>query len=361
MHTHHRVISFPRMVIFFTQIPLINQIATPRHRHLRITEKSPTNYLVNRIILVTCGCKPFSGAPAHSRRPETHNTATMKRRLSIILALVAATVITALAHSSPVLGNVRSVVREDGAVVESNEYYPYGGLFSSTPSVQPYKYGAKELDRTHGLDWYDSQARWVNPMSGMTSTMDRLAEKYYHLSPHLWCGGNPIKNIDENGDTLAVLHEFMHIALLVKQNGNWSYYSVNGNNVYISGSLSSSSRYDSGSFCGRKKVNDDGEMTFETFENFFYDRTNPESTYSEAYIIFTSNDEDTKIINTFMKISKSKYSLCTNNCATAVAKSLESAGIKTNLPFVNKSSYIPGWLFNCIILNNIDNGKYICK
>ena len=25
-------------------------------------------------------------------------------------------------------GNIRSVVRQDGAVVESNEYYPYGGL-----------------------------------------------------------------------------------------------------------------------------------------------------------------------------------------------------------------------------------------
>ena len=25
-------------------------------------------------------------------------------------------------------GNVRIVVRQDGAVVESNEYYPYGGL-----------------------------------------------------------------------------------------------------------------------------------------------------------------------------------------------------------------------------------------
>ena len=52
-------------------------------------------------------------------------------------------------------GNVRSVVRQDGAVVESDEYYPYGGLFSATASVQPYKYGAKELDRTHGLDLYD--------------------------------------------------------------------------------------------------------------------------------------------------------------------------------------------------------------
>ena len=114
----------------------------------KTTQISHANYLLNRIILVTCGCKPFSGV--HSRRPETHNTATMKRRLSILLALVAATVITALAHSSHVLGNVRNVVREDGAVVESNEYYPYGGLFSATPSVQPYKYGAQPLARRSG-------------------------------------------------------------------------------------------------------------------------------------------------------------------------------------------------------------------
>ena len=52
-------------------------------------------------------------------------------------------------------GNVRIVVRQDDAVVESTDYYPYGGLFSATASVQPYKYGAKELDRTHGLDLYD--------------------------------------------------------------------------------------------------------------------------------------------------------------------------------------------------------------
>ena len=52
-------------------------------------------------------------------------------------------------------GNICSVVRHDGAVVESTDYYPYGGLFSATASVQPYKYGAKELDRTHGLDLYD--------------------------------------------------------------------------------------------------------------------------------------------------------------------------------------------------------------
>ena len=87
-------------------------------------------------------------------------------------------------------GNVRIVVRQDGAVVESNEYYPYGGLFAATTSMQPYKYSSKELDRTHGLDLYDSQARWYDSILGRTTTMDLLAEKYYGISPYAWCAGN---------------------------------------------------------------------------------------------------------------------------------------------------------------------------
>ena len=55
-------------------------------------------------------------------------------------------------------GNVRSVVRQDGAVVESADYYPYGMPFTTANSVQPYKYGAKKIDRMHGLDLYDSEA-----------------------------------------------------------------------------------------------------------------------------------------------------------------------------------------------------------
>ena len=96
-------------------------------------------------------------------------------------------------------GNVRSVVRQDGAVVESNEYYPYGGLFAATSSVQPYKYGSKELDRMHGLDLYDSEARWYDSLLGRTSTMDPLAEKYYGFSPYLWCAGNPVRFVDPDG------------------------------------------------------------------------------------------------------------------------------------------------------------------
>ena len=53
---------------------------------------------------------------------------------------------------------MRSVVRQDGAVVESADYYPYGTSFTTAGAVQPYKYGAKKIDRMHGLDLYDSEA-----------------------------------------------------------------------------------------------------------------------------------------------------------------------------------------------------------
>lgn len=47
-------------------------------------------------------------------------------------------------------GNVRCVVRQDGTLVESNEYYPYGGLFSATASLQPNKYGTQPLASRSG-------------------------------------------------------------------------------------------------------------------------------------------------------------------------------------------------------------------
>ena len=67
--------------------------------------------------------------------------------------------------------------------------------------IQPYKYNGKELDRHHGLDWYDYGARWYDGIR--FSTMDRFAEKYPELSPYSYCAGNPIKYIDVNGDSIS--------------------------------------------------------------------------------------------------------------------------------------------------------------
>ena len=38
------------------------------------------------------------------------------------------------------LGNVRAVVREDGAVVEENDYYPYGLLFADKANTKCFSY-----------------------------------------------------------------------------------------------------------------------------------------------------------------------------------------------------------------------------
>ena len=113
-------------------------------------------------------------------------------------------------------GNVRCVVRQDGAVVESNEYYPYGTPFTTAGAVQPYKYGAKELDRMHGLDLYDSEARWYDSLLGRTTTMDPLAEKYYSLSPYLWCAGNPVRFVDPDGKDNYQVDNLGNISLLQK-------------------------------------------------------------------------------------------------------------------------------------------------
>lgn len=102
------------------------------------------------------------------------------------------------------LGNNRVVCSASGSVEQVNHYYPYGGLFgeSTNGDIQRFKYNGKELDRMHGLDWYDYGARHMTPDVGRFTTMDPLAEKYYHTSPYAYCADNPINAIDINGDSI---------------------------------------------------------------------------------------------------------------------------------------------------------------
>ena len=96
--------------------------------------------------------------------------------------------------------NIRAVLDEAGNVVESNGYYPYGMPYADNyTSVQPYKYGGKELDRTNGLDMYDYGARWYDMIVPHFITIDPLAEKYPSISPYAYCAGNPIRYIDPTG------------------------------------------------------------------------------------------------------------------------------------------------------------------
>ena len=98
-------------------------------------------------------------------------------------------------------GNVRVVADAEGNVEEVNDYYPFGGLISSTTTneFQPYKYNGKELDRKAGLNLYDYGARFYDPAIGRFSTVDPMSENAISASPYLYCVNNPINYIDPIG------------------------------------------------------------------------------------------------------------------------------------------------------------------
>ena len=96
-------------------------------------------------------------------------------------------------------GNNRVVIDQNGTVEETNHYYPFGGVFANSTSVQPYKYNGKELDTKKGLNWYDYGARHYDAALGRFATVDPSSESYYETSPYTYCYNNPIKHIDPNG------------------------------------------------------------------------------------------------------------------------------------------------------------------
>ena len=93
------------------------------------------------------------------------------------------------------------VLNQNGVVQQINHYYPYGSLMGEgfNASSQPYRYGGKELVTLGGLNLSDFGARWLDSPSGTFTTMDPLCEDFQHLSPYLYCAGNPIKYIDPSG------------------------------------------------------------------------------------------------------------------------------------------------------------------
>ena len=103
------------------------------------------------------------------------------------------------------LGNVRETYVHPEAgykeCIQRMQYYPSGLPWaeSAGASEQPWKYNSKEFVEMHGLDEYDSKARWYYPAICRTTTMDPLAEKYYSISPYAWCGNNTMRFVDPDG------------------------------------------------------------------------------------------------------------------------------------------------------------------
>ena len=99
------------------------------------------------------------------------------------------------------LGCVRAIVNASGAIVEQNDFYPFGtrqqnGL--TTLSANRWRFSGKEgYDSAFGIALDDFGARLYDRTAW--TSIDPLAEKYYNVSPYAYCAGNPVNFVDQEG------------------------------------------------------------------------------------------------------------------------------------------------------------------
>ena len=98
------------------------------------------------------------------------------------------------------LGSVRAVVNGEGEVLERNDYYPFGSRWDDgLLSDNRYRYNGKEAQAFLNNPYLDYGARQYDSDGGIWLGKDPLSEKYYPISPYMFCLGNPIRHVDLTG------------------------------------------------------------------------------------------------------------------------------------------------------------------
>ena len=141
-----------------------------------------------------------------------------------------------LIHLRDHLGSVRAVIDGDtGTVVETSDYYPFGkriqvtapvsepvggSLYAAEPVVAPvapatsvvstsspnrWRFSGKEDQSFLGasIPLLDFGARMYNPAIARWTASDPMSEKYYGISPYVYCANNPILFMDIAGNSYS--------------------------------------------------------------------------------------------------------------------------------------------------------------
>ena len=106
-------------------------------------------------------------------------------------------------HLKDHLGSIRAIVDGNGRLLEENDYYAFGQRHPRSEHVQSsvncFKYNGKEEQTTGGLGYLDYGARMYDAESGRWFGVDPLLEKYYGVSPYVYCANNPLIYTDPDG------------------------------------------------------------------------------------------------------------------------------------------------------------------
>ena len=158
------------------------------------------------------------------------------------------------------LGSVRAVIDGDtGTVIEASDYYPFGKRIQVTapvsepvegsqhaaePAVAPVATATSEASTSSPNRWHfsgkesqsflyanipllDFGARMYNPTIARWTTSDPMSEKYYGISPYVYCLGNPISIIDPNGMDIWTMDEKGNVVWVKESDDHRLYYMNN--------------------------------------------------------------------------------------------------------------------------------------
>ncbi len=94
---------------------------------------------------------------------------------------------------------------------------------SSWPAVSEnrFHFNSKEDQSLFGTPYIDYGARQYDPAIARWNAVDPLAEKYYPVTPYVFCADNAVNNIDENGKRWVDVK-----GNLVWDKGNWTEYAT---------------------------------------------------------------------------------------------------------------------------------------
>ena len=242
----------------------------------------------------------------------------------------------------------------------------------------------KERDSETGFSYFGARYYDSDLMTGWLS-VDPLADKYPSLSPYNYCALNPIRIIDPNGDSCAVLlagnrlKGLGHMGILVQRKNakgqmRWFLYSKNGDDgaegedILKRGLSGTKGTSDDEGYGGE---NGEGFLSVQSFlddekENTLKHDGSGGTYYTDAYVIPTIESQDDNIVDIMTSELNNKYNLILSNCSQSVRKSLKNSGVRVyplNMEYLTSENIlldkvIPRSAFDCIIKSN-KNGLHL--
>ena len=271
-------------------------------------------------------------------------------------------------HVTDHLGSVRAVVDgESGAFLEAGKYDAYGSReeqTTSTTSAATLRWhftGKEDQGPDFGTAYTDFGARQYSPSLRRWLVPDPLSEKYYDVSPYVYCNDNPVNLVDPDGKRPRIYIQgkgIGHVFITTGEGLNTRVYSY-GRYGAVTGPLGLS--ITSGRFSPRgegvlfigegqvaadymNKVVKEGQ-----FVMYEFNIDNEEAINDHFISLFNSGDtpSSSEKKESYLNLSYSvidQYRLLSNNCVTTTKLGLSASGWQVKSKSVIPS-FFSGFLF----------------